>query len=53
MENGAQANPGKIEMFALIRDANGKPKIDDPTNIPKPIWDLLTTEEQEEITNGQ
>jgi len=43
----------KTQLFGLVRDKDGKPKIDDLDNIPKPIWDMLTREEQEEISHGR
>lgn len=44
---------GKVKGYILVRDANGKPKIDDLNNIPEPIWNMLTPVEQEEIKNGR
>jgi hypothetical protein len=43
---------GKVKVYALVRDKNGKPKIDDPENIPAEIWDALTDDEKLEIENG-
>jgi hypothetical protein len=45
------AQKGKFKAYGLVRDANGKPKIDDIHNIPGPIWDMLTTAEKEEINH--
>ena len=42
----------KLKGYALVRDEHGKPKIDNPMNLPKPIFDMLTEEEKEEIYNG-
>jgi hypothetical protein len=47
-----KAGIGTWTGFGLVRDKNGKPKIDDPTNIPQPIWDMLTEQEQEDIKDG-
>lgn len=44
---------GKLKLFGLVRDKHGKPKFDDLNNILKPIWDMLTREEQQEIENGR
>jgi len=40
---------GKVQLFGLVRDKNGNPKIDDIYNIPDPIWDMLTPAEQADI----
>jgi hypothetical protein len=42
-------NKSKCKGYVLIRDKNGNPKIDDIYNIPKKMWELLTTEEQKQI----
>lgn len=47
-----KATPGAFKGYALIRDKEGNPKIDDPMNLPKPIFDMLTKKEKEEIYNG-
>lgn len=39
------AQKGKFKGYALVRDANGVPRIDDPTNLPQQIKDLLTDDE--------
>ena len=31
--------------YALVRDANGNPKIDNPETLPKQLRDMLTDEE--------
>ena len=41
----------KVSGFMLVRDKDGKPKIDDPENIPREIFDMLTEKEQEDFTN--
>jgi len=51
MKVGAQK--AKWKAFGLVRDKNGRPKIDNLSKIPKEIWDMLTPEEQEEITHGK
>lgn len=43
---------GTVKMSALVRDKEGKPKFDDPENIPPELWELLTTSEKEAIKNG-
>lgn len=47
-----KVQPGKVKTFGLIRDKDGKPRIDDINNIAKPIWDMLTDKEQQEIKDG-
>lgn len=44
---------GVIKLYGLVRDKNGKPKIDDINNIHPKIWEMLTDIEQEEIKNGR
>jgi len=39
----------KFKGFALIRDKNGKPKIDDYKNCPQEIKNMLTKTEKEEL----
>lgn len=51
MTHVTESRPGRMTAFGLVRDANGKPKIDDIFNIPEPIWNLLTEDEQQEIEN--
>lgn len=43
---------GKFKAFVLVRDAQGKPKVDDPQNLPPEILAALTEEEKQEIFNG-
>ena len=43
------AQSGKFRGYALVRDANGKPLIDDPHSCPKQIKDLLTDDEYFDI----
>lgn len=48
-----KASIGKVKAHALVRDKNGKPKIDNIKGIPQPIWKMLTEQEQKEvIKNG-
>ena len=39
----------KFKGFVLIRDKNGKPKIDDYKNCPQEIKNMLTKTEKEEL----
>lgn len=40
----------KVQLYGLVRDAAGKPKIDgDPKDLPEPIKAMLTPEEREEL----
>lgn len=38
-----------MPVYGLVRDRHGKPKFADINHIPKPMWDLLTLDEQREI----
>ena len=49
MANKLGARQGKVRAFGLVRDKAGKPKIDNIQGIPRPIWDLLTEGEKQEI----
>ena len=40
---------GKFRGFGLVRDKDGKPKVDDPDSLPQEIRDILTDEEYLEI----
>jgi hypothetical protein len=51
--NELKASRGKVTAYGLVRDENGKPVFDDSENIPAPIWDMLTAEEKEEISDGR
>lgn len=44
-----ETSNGEFTLYGLVRDKNGKPRIDDINNIPEQIWNMLTKEEQEEI----
>jgi hypothetical protein len=46
------ASFGKFIGYILVRDKDGKPKIDDPMNLPKQLFDMLTDSEKEEIYHG-
>ena len=49
MNNTLAAKPN-VQMFALVRDKNGKPRIDgDPKDLPEPITALLTDAERREL----
>ena len=40
----------KIVMYGLVRDKNGKPKIDgDPRDLPEQIRAMLTPQERQEL----
>lgn len=43
------ATKAKMKGFGLVRDKNGKPKIDDYKNCPQEIKDMLTKKEKEEF----
>ena len=40
---------GKIKAYALVRDKDGKPKIDNIKGIPSQIWEMLTEQEKHEV----
>lgn len=48
----ANAIPGKLKLFALVRDKDGRPKIDNPQTLPAEIFAALTADEVEEIYKG-
>lgn len=39
----------KIEMYGLVRDKNGKPKVDNPQNLHPEQVKMLTPEERVEL----
>jgi len=41
--------PSKFNGYGLVRDPSGKPKFDDPANIPKQLWDMLSPFERAAI----
>ena len=43
------SSSAKIEIFAVVRDKNGRPKFDDLNTIPDAIFDSLTISEQQEV----
>jgi hypothetical protein len=47
------AKAGQWRAYGVVRDKDGKPRIDDPNNIPDEMWKMLTPEEQKEIKNGK
>ena len=47
--NVVQAQPGEVEGVALVRDAEGKPKIANIHGIPHAIWAVLSDDERREI----
>lgn len=51
MANNMKMKPGKTKAYGLVRDSNGKPKIDNIEKIPRPIWEMLTSGEKQEIEN--
>lgn len=38
---------GKFKGFALVRDKDGNPKVDDPDNLPPEIYNALTDKDKE------
>ena len=44
-----KAGKAKLKGFGLVRDKNGKPKIDDYKNCPQELKDMLTKQEREEF----
>ena len=50
MAQNIGAQKGEWRAYGLVRDKNGRPKVNKDINkIPKEIWDMLTPEEQEEL----
>lgn len=47
--NEVKAPIVKMKGFSLVRDKNGKPKIDNYKTCPQEIKDLLTKEEKEDF----
>jgi hypothetical protein len=48
-----KATTGRVKAHALVKDKDGKPKIDNIKGIPPQIWEMLTEQEQKEvIKNG-
>ena len=46
------AEKAKIEVYGLVRDKNGKPKIDNYAECHESIKALLTKKEREDFENG-
>ena len=44
-KNNMGATPGKFKAFAMVRGADGKPKIDDPATMPEQLQAMLTDDE--------
>lgn len=36
----------KLRVFALVRDAEGRPKVDDPASLPPEIMSTLSAEDR-------
>jgi len=49
----SKAQDGKTSAYLLVRDRNGKPRFDDPDNIPPELWEMLTDDERKEIEHGR
>lgn len=47
-----KAGKARITGLGLVRDKNGKPKIDDYENCPQAIKNMLTDKERKEFENG-
>jgi hypothetical protein len=43
------AESGELKLYGLVRDKDGKPKIDDKKDIHPIIWEMLTDIEKQEI----
>ena len=43
------SHSAQFKVFALVRDAEGRPKFDDVFNIPIEIWDSLADHEKRAI----
>jgi hypothetical protein len=48
-----KSTSGKFKAFALVRDKDGKPKIDDPATLPAELFKALTAKEVKEIYRGE
>ena len=49
MTHTLKVGEGKWTGYCLVRDKDGKPKIDDPATLPQQIRDMLTDDEYFEI----
>ena len=47
--NVVQAQPGEVSGTALVRDAEGRPKIENIHGIVQAIWSVLSDDERREI----
>jgi len=47
------SHPGDVRVVALVRDAQGRPVIDDGATISEDMKALLTSEELEELENDR
>lgn len=47
------ASPGKVTLYGLVRDANGKPLIDDVLTVHPEIVKLLTDSERADLEAQQ
>ena len=43
------AQDGEWKAYGLVRDKDGKPRIDDPDTLPQEVRDMLTDDEYFEI----
>ena len=43
------SSEARFRGVGLVRDAHGKPKIDNIYGVPPEIWRLMTAQEQEEV----
>ena len=50
--NKQQMPKPKMKAYGLVRDKNGKPKVDDINNCPPEILNMLTKQEIEELKHG-
>jgi hypothetical protein len=45
----AESNVGVLKAYALVRDAEGRPRFDQHLHMHSSVWDALSQEEQQEI----
>ncbi len=45
----AAAPRTQVKLYGLVRDAEGRPVVDDPSTLPPPIIAMLTPQEREEL----
>ena len=41
----ARASQGNVKLVSVVRDPQGRPRFDDPHNVPQEILDVLTEED--------